>query len=124
MGTAIVVVALLVLGVISFRLNRQLISWRQQLGQRGPVELTAGQQVAISQLRHDRGKWVLLSQVLFVIAVVMIFSGSFTELCFFLDLYTVASIVVRQSNIQEAKLIARGAKGGFSANVFCDTIVS
>lgn len=109
MGTAIVVVALLVLGVISFRLNRQLISWRQQLGQRDPVELTAGQQVAISQLRHDRRKWVLLSQVLFVIAVVMIFSGSFTELCFFLDLYTVASIVVRQSNIQEAKLIARGS---------------
>lgn len=108
MGTAIIVVMLLILGVISFRLNRQLSGWRQQLSQQGPIELTMGQRVAISQLRQRRRKWVLLSQVLFVIAVVMIFSGSFTELCFFLDLYTVASIVVRQSNIQEAKLIARG----------------
>ncbi|MFK5675524.1 MULTISPECIES: hypothetical protein [unclassified Ligilactobacillus] len=108
MGTVIVVVMLLILGVISFRLNRQLVGWRRRLGQRGPVELTMGQQIAISQLRHDRRKWVLLSQVLFVITVIMIFSASFTELCFFLDLYTVASIVVRQSNIQEAKLIAHG----------------
>lgn len=73
---------------------------------RSPEELSSVETQLLKDISSTKKKWAWLEQILFVIAIFMAFKGLQIEVAFFIDLYTVASIVTNKLDYQIFRILA------------------
>lgn len=104
LGPIVIFLALVILTIYNMRLNMRLVKARtgrlRDLRSLSPTELDA-----VKSLNKEKRKWVLLGQILFWTSMLFVFFGSFTILVFFLDLYTVTSVISNQIDLNATEIL-------------------
>ena len=104
LGPIVIFLALVILTIYNMRLNMRLVKARtgrlRDLRSLSPTELDA-----VKSLNKEKRKWALLGQILFWTSMLFVFFGSFTILVFFLDLYTVTSVISNQIDLNATEIL-------------------
>ncbi|GBG94499.1 hypothetical protein LFYK43_09580 [Ligilactobacillus salitolerans] len=104
-GAGVVYVMLFVLMIYNLRRNYHLTKLRSKAKIRQPEKLSKQEQGTLKGYTADKKKWSILGQIFFLTSLFMAFKGTLAQLAFFMDLYTVAMIVVSNRDIDIIKLL-------------------
>ncbi|MCP0886779.1 hypothetical protein LB941_05430 [Ligilactobacillus sp. WILCCON 0076] len=96
---------LIILTVYNIRLNMQMMKFKRKENIRTPDELNQIEGDKVNELTKNKKKWTVLGQLIFLFALYMAIVGTVVELAFFLDLYTVTTIVNNKLTYQILKFL-------------------
>ena len=101
----IIYALLIILTVYNIRLNMQMMKFKRKENIRTPDELNQIEGNKVNELTKNKKKWTLLGQLIFLCALYMAIVASVIEVAFFLDLYTITTIVNNQLTYQILKFL-------------------